>query len=59
MIVRCGRKDENRILNYIGTDYPFCLYLFLNLKKYGLDSARMEVYLPQEGEAITAVLLPY
>ncbi|MBQ6272913.1 MAG: GNAT family N-acetyltransferase [Oscillospiraceae bacterium] len=59
MIVRCGRKDENRILNYIGTDYPFCLYLFLNLKKYGLDSERMEVYLQQEGEAITAVLLQY
>lgn len=59
MIVKCGPKDENRILSYIGPDYPFCLYLFLNLKRYGLESERVEAYLQLEGEKITAVMLQY
>lgn len=59
MIVKCGPKDENRILSYIGPDYPFCLYLYLNLKRYGLESERVEAYLQLEGEKITAVMLQY
>ena len=58
MIVRCENKDRQKILSYIGTDYSRCLYLYLNLQKYSLDSDIIEVYLQEEQE-VTAVMLKY
>ena len=44
MIVRCERNDSQRVLSYIDQDYSRCLYLYLNLQKYGFDSSIIEVY---------------
>lgn len=59
MIAKCGTKDKQRILSYIGTDYSLCLYLYLNLLRYGFDSGTVEVFSQEAGEGITAVLLKY
>lgn len=59
MIIKCEQRDEERILSYIGADYSSCLYLYLNLKKYGLESQTIEVYLQYEGDRIGTVLLQY
>ena len=59
MLRKCGKEDEERILFYIGEDYPSCLYLYLNLKKYGFDSGITELFVQQENGMITAVLLQY
>lgn len=59
MIVKCWTKDRQRVLSYIGADYSRCLYLYLNLNKYGLDSNQIEVYLQEKGGLMTAVLLKY
>ena len=59
MIIKCTRKDEERILSYIGKDYPSCLYLYLDLKKYGIESETVEVYLQLNGDGISSVLLKY
>lgn len=59
MIIKCGKKDEQRILSYIGEGYPHCLYLYLNLQKYGIDSDIIEVYIQEEGNIISAVMLKY
>ena len=59
MIVKCGRKDGQKVLSYIGSDYSRCLYLYLNLQKYGMDSDIIEVYLQEEGKLVTAVMLKY
>lgn len=59
MIIKCFEKDRKRILEYIGTEYSHCLYLCLNLNKYGLDSNNIEVYSMEEGDSITAVMLKY
>ena len=59
MIVQCHAEDESKILSYIGADYPACLYLYLNLNKYGIDSDTTDVFMQTEQERITAVLLRY
>ena len=59
MIIKCDRNDGPKILSYIGLDYPRCLYLYLNLQKYGFDSDIIEVYRQEEGNNMTAVMLKY
>lgn len=59
MIVKCGRDDGQTVLSYIGSDYSQCLYLYLNLQKYGMDSDIIEVYLQEVGNLVTAVMLKY
>ena len=59
MIINSGIKDRQRILTYIGSDYSHCLYLFLNVQKYSLDSGVIEVYCQETDNRITAVMLRY
>ncbi len=59
MIRICDAHDNDTILSYIGSEYPFCLYLFLNLQKYGFDSGMTKVYCQQDERGITSVMLKY
>ena len=60
MILKCSIADENKVLSYIGNDYANCLYLYLDLKKYGIESDKIEVFIQENDfNEITAVLLKY
>ena len=59
MISKCDQSREREILDYIGHDYARCLYLYLDLKKYGFDSAQIDVRIQNDEKGITAVLLKY
>ncbi len=59
MIVKCNKADEDVIFSYIGDNYPSCLYLYLNLKKYGIESEKITVYIQEKNNCITSVLLKY
>lgn len=59
MIKKCVRADERLVISYIGTNYPSCLYLYLNLLKYGVESESIDVYLQIADHNIKAVLLKY
>ena len=59
MITKCDLSDKKRIISYIGNDYPSCLYLYLNLIKYGIGSDVIDVFIQQDGDLITAVMLKY
>lgn len=59
MIIKCDKTDEKKVLDYIGGDYPLCLYLYLDLLEYGFDSDRTDVYIQYKGEEIIAVMLSY
>ena len=59
MIIRCGKNDEASIFEYIGNDYSKCLYLYLNLIKYGAASDAVRVFIQTENGKIKAVLLIY
>lgn len=34
-MIRCGINDREEILSYIGKEYGKCLYLYVDLMKYG------------------------
>lgn len=59
MIIKCNKNWFNRILEYIGNDYPQCLYLYLDLKKYGMDTDYVDVWVQLEHDNITSVILKY
>jgi len=60
MIYKCKPMDEGKVFSYIGLDYPKCLYLYLDLKKYGIESDKIEVYIQYDNLSnITSVLLVY
>ncbi len=59
MIKQCGIHDEKEILFYIGSDYPQCLYLYLDLKKYGFNSEMVQVFTQRREKTIESVLLRY
>lgn len=59
MIVKCGTNDKERLLSYIALDYSHCLYLYLNLKKYDLNSDFIGAYIQEKGNSVTAVMLKY
>ena len=59
MISGCKKTDEAKIFSYIRMDYPSCLYLYLDLLKYGIGSDTVSVYLQTNNDEIEAVLLKY
>lgn len=59
MIYKCERNNEKIIESYVGRDYYRCLYLYMNLKKYGIDSDNIKVYFENENGLIRAVYLIY
>lgn len=59
MITQCNSDDIHVILAYIGNNYKHCLYLYVNLLKYGANSNNVKVYTQKNNENITAVILTY
>ena len=59
MITKCLKADEQKIITYIGQNYPSCLYLYLDLLKYGIESDTVSVYLQTQEDEIEALLLKY
>ncbi len=60
MILKCSIADETKVFSYIGKDYAKCLYLYLDLKKYGIGSDEIEVFIQEnDHKETTAVLLSY
>ena len=59
MIIKCNESYEKNILTYIGKDYFSCLYLYLNIKKYGFNSNKIDIYIQEKNNNISCVLLKY
>lgn len=48
MIVKCQKNDEQIVESYIGKEYYKCLYLYMNLQRYGIGSQAIDVYMDTE-----------
>lgn len=59
MIEKCNAQQEPVIVDYIGGEFYKCLYLYMNLHRYGADSETIDVYLQKEKDKIRAVYLFY
>lgn len=52
MIVKCQKNDEQIIESYIGKEYYKCLYLYMNLQRYGIGSQVIDVYMDKRENEI-------
>lgn len=59
MFVISTEKDYQSIIDYIGNDYTQCLYLYLNIKKYGYSNPNVKIYINRLESDINAVFLKY
>lgn len=59
MIKICDNKQQEDVLGYIGDDYPKCLYLYLDIIKYGCSSETTRTWIQYSDGEITAVALAY
>lgn len=59
MFKRCTNSDIERISEYIGADYASCLYLYMDLLKYGPNSDYTKTWILEEDAQITCIALSY
>ncbi len=43
-MIKCRKQDELEILEYIGTDFTKCAYLYIDLKKYGFENENINIW---------------
>lgn len=56
---KCKKENEKEILEYIGKSYGQCLYLYVDLLKYGFDNENINVWFQKEDNEIKALVLQY
>lgn len=60
MIYECKEGDIKTIFEYIGEDYGKCLYIFIDLKKYGINDKNFNVWIQyNEHDEICAIISEY
>lgn len=59
MIIECDNSMKEQIAAYIGNDYYKCLYLYIDMIKYGCRSSYTHSWMQVTNGKTTAVLLSY
>lgn len=60
MIIKCDKKDIEKIFEYIDNDYGKCLYLYIDLIKYGLENKNFKIWIQYNDEnEICALISEY
>ena len=55
----CHENDLDDILNYIGNRYGECLYLYLDMLKYGFDNENVNLWCQKSNNIIQLIVLQY
>ena len=50
------QKDVGRVLEYLENDLGNCVYLYMDIRKYGLDSSYIRVWINEEEQLSTVVM---
>ena len=59
MIIKCNDNKKKEVLDYIGEEYGKCLYLYIDLVKYGCESEFVKVWKVIGDDGVTMVMLAY
>lgn len=59
MIIKCNDNQKKEVLDYIGEEYGKCLYLYIDLVKYGCESEFVKVWKVIGDDGVTMVMLAY
>lgn len=58
-MIKCEKKDLESILAYIGDEFGKCLYLYLDILKYGFENKNVNVWCQKSNENIVLITLQY
>ncbi|OPZ88349.1 MAG: FR47-like protein [Firmicutes bacterium ADurb.Bin419] len=59
MISKVKPGSESTLLDYIGSDYQQCAYLYANLAKYGLSNINMSMWTIESDGSVLAIIQKY
>ena len=59
MIVKCDVSWKESIINYVGNNYPECLYLYLDFIKYGFEVNYVNTWVLLNDKKIDGIILKY
>ncbi len=60
MIKLCDKNEKEALIKYIGDDFGKCIYLYLDLKKYGfIDNENVKVYAEHINDTYSLVAVLY
>lgn len=59
MVRQIGDNQKDIILNYVGLNYPECLYLYMDIKQYSIDKREISVWYHENGGNINIAYLKY
>ncbi len=60
MIIECTNEKIDSVFEYIGQDYGKCLYIYIDLKKFGLDDENFNVWIQyNDNDETCAVISEY
>ena len=58
-MILCNKEDIKDIMNYIGEDYGKCLYLYIDLLKYGLTNKHINMWWQKSQNEISVLVFQY
>lgn len=54
-----SKSELEEILDYLKEDVPNCLYIYLDLAKYGLENPNIKAWVDRDGKTIETVVMKY
>ena len=59
MIFPVGQEDRSEALRYIGDERGKCLYMYMDICKFGIDTSEISVWMQKKNDMITALMMQY
>lgn len=59
MITECNENNVHQVFDYIGDDYEKCLYMYIDLVKYGIENENFNVWIQYDGDEICCLISQY
>lgn len=59
MIRRANESDTNRILDYVRPHVSDCMYLYIDIKKYGLGDEFLKAWVDEKDGEVTLAMMKY
>lgn len=56
---KATQKDKEQILQYLHTKMEDCIYLYIDVMNYGVESAQMKVWVEKEKNELVLVVMKY
>lgn len=54
-----ARTEMEEVLSYLKRDIQNCLYIYIDLERYGIDNPNMKVWVSREKKTINSVVMKY